>query len=208
MTPNNQTEVEDLLQRYRLGQMTDSEAEEFEVYLMDNPEMVETIELDSVFAHSLPHVVMAKPPVEGFDWRRFWYIPTVSFAAAALLCVMVLPQIWQPAGSNQHLAVSQVVYMDTLRSANQPVQVLPRTAPGQRLAIFIQPQPDAEGPFSAQLQGSEAATPLSLVDSITKMNTGEILLLLDSHNLTPGQYTLSLTELNTGVTDTYPLIVE
>ncbi|RDV24104.1 hypothetical protein DXV75_15560 [Alteromonas aestuariivivens] len=210
MTPNDndRSDYESKLQRYRLGLLSESETEEIEVYLMEHPEVVEALELDTILAHNLPLTTVREHSTQRFDWRRFWYVPAGAFALSAVLCLFVMPDKWTSTPSSRSYSVPQVVYLDTFRSAMQPNQTLNKTAPGEHLVLFIQPQPDSVGPYSAELIKSDNTSGQMLGNDLNKTNTGEIVLLLDSHLLESGEYSLKLTEHDTGTTNVYSLTVE
>lgn len=79
-------EQHDIAQRYLHGRLTPEEAEEFEVYLMDNPEMIEELELDSIFvSHTASLKNLEQKPAPWWAW--FWQKP--AGASFSTLCFSV-----------------------------------------------------------------------------------------------------------------------
>ena len=108
-------EAQNLANRYLKGQLSADETVAFEEYIMDKPELLEQLELDSVFINTLPQLEK-EPSHDSFFKRVFsqWQvvIPTAcSFLFLAMLFVNNEPDL--------HESISQIHYVENLRSASQ-----------------------------------------------------------------------------------------
>ena len=90
----------DIVKRYLHNQLTPEETVEFEEYMLDKPELLERLELDSIFAENLPKALQTseKNSKQGRDnvwWRTFWPRPLMysafSFAFGALMMFLIAP---------------------------------------------------------------------------------------------------------------------
>ena len=88
----------DIAQRYLHGRLTPEEAEEFEVYLMDNPEMVEELEIDGLLKSRLPNSRSANSVKRGHTKYMDWFLstPLRSIASTAAVCTLVFTMLPSP----------------------------------------------------------------------------------------------------------------
>lgn len=112
---NDDIEIQNLTIRYLKGQLSPEETIAFEEYILDKPELLEQLELDSVLIKTLPQIEESRAK-ESFFTKLLssWLIvlPTAcSFIFLAMLVMNHNPDIQETA--------SQIHYLENLRSANQ-----------------------------------------------------------------------------------------
>ena len=90
----NMKDIEEnaIAQKYASGQLTPQETEAFELYLLENPQFVEQLELDAVLAKGVK--LIAKAPAAVPRKRAFWWFITGLLSGGAgvfALSLLVMP---------------------------------------------------------------------------------------------------------------------
>ena len=100
--------------KYLRHQLSEQELEEFEVYLMENPEALETLELDSVFSASeFPKTEKFSGFFTKFRQPMNPVFATFFFAMVAVVFVFV------PSSTDNDMTAVYVVELENLRSSSQ-----------------------------------------------------------------------------------------
>lgn len=190
-------EQHDIAQRYLHGRLTPEEAEEFEVYLMDNPEMVAELEIDATLQSSIN--VSQNTPKQAARFLRWLDYQLVSFAAVASSIVMGFLLFWQSgAPSNLPTGVMTditVVTLGTSRSSAQPIKKVSKSDLSGSLMLEIQPAAYDEDMFDLVVKRREDGKVIHKVDNVEINNRGDVLLLLPSELLSSGIYDIELLSL-------------
>ena len=112
--------------KYLRNQLSDKELEGFEVYLMENPETIDDLELDEILAINTPSSVDRAISFAGI-WRMFSlrkslaHIATYALGGASVL--LLLPSL-ENNETMKGLDVNQVVYLTATRSSNDSVYAI------------------------------------------------------------------------------------
>jgi hypothetical protein len=101
--------------KYLRNQLTADELEAFEVYLMENPEFLETLELDSLLLTS-EFADVEKPSKLFVKFKRFFKpVFATAFTAVAIAATVI---VFAPSNSEHDLAAAYVVELENLRSSS------------------------------------------------------------------------------------------
>ncbi|GAB2686956.1 hypothetical protein Q4574_03555 [Aliiglaciecola sp. 3_MG-2023] len=90
MRPMDQEYIQnnDIANRYMQGKLCAEESEEFEVYLMENSEIVDQLELDSMLINTLPLINTTSKPKNSF-WQSLFKTPTRASLTTLGSCILV-----------------------------------------------------------------------------------------------------------------------
>jgi hypothetical protein len=102
--------------KYLRNQLDPDELEEFEVYLMENPEFLETLELDSFFLES--EFVEVEMPSGLFIKLKQLFNPMFA-TAFATIAIATTVFVFVPSNSEHDLNAAYVVELENLRSSSQ-----------------------------------------------------------------------------------------
>lgn len=205
----HQTEQDDwqaLGLRYVRGELSGHELDKFEDYLMDNPELLEQLELDSVFASVLPKLeLVTVKPDKGFNlWRWLFTTPAGASLSASLstacACVLLAALLWSNS-STQIPAISasnQLVHLSTLRSTSQPERTIEISDKQTQLILVVQPASFEDENFLVNIKNSSNESETSLTASISE--SGDIVITVPSQALVSGKYQLNITGSTSGIT--------
>lgn len=182
-----------IVHKYLRGKLTPEEVIEFEVFVLDKPELIEELELDGAFSACFPDAI-AEPAKPAFDWRQFWHFPALSSAATIMFALLVWTVWPEPAASPaQHsgLGAAQVVYFDTLRSGDQAPRRL-HLQPGiTNLTLVLTPTHFNQSPYQVEL-ANQRSTAFSVSD-LTINGMGELTLSIPAGQLDAGLYQVTIT---------------
>ena len=98
--------------KYLRNQLTPEQTEEFEVYLLDHPEMLEQIELDAVLGSELPNVTL--PTVKPFSLSA-WFAPA-SLATGFALATISFSVFTVSLMADRGLSASPSLFVDITRN--------------------------------------------------------------------------------------------
>lgn len=119
-------EENDIAGRYLRGQLTPEETIEFEVYLIDNPELIKELEMDTVFLKTMPYIDQL--PGKRV-YKRGWFSTIVwqaSLATIAVCLVAIQIYLFTVNGKSEYqIGIPEHAYLDTVRSVpmDEPVSV-------------------------------------------------------------------------------------
>ena len=115
-----------IAQKYLMSKLTLEEIEAFEVYLMDHPEDIEALELDSVFIdnrHAMRSANHTPPEQKLGFWQVFWNRPVYVSLSTAFVCVLVFKIVFMTPDEStnaDNLVVSPtLVYVSHVRGNRQ-----------------------------------------------------------------------------------------
>ena len=136
------SERQELARRYTRGELSEQEAEEFEIYLMDKPEMIEQLELDEVFHNCLEEAEEKR--VERFSiWKWITQTPigasvaTFACTTGLLFGILVLDKGFLKSSPNIS-ATGNIIYLENLRSNNPGFRRVDVVGNKPTLALFVQ----------------------------------------------------------------------
>lgn len=201
-------EQHDIAQRYLHGRLTPEEAEEFEVYLMDNPEMVEELEFSVFFNKTLCSQPLNQPQQVSLPWFSLnRLVPTLGLTiAGCFLLFLVLPQVvmHDPVLDETQDNVkgrNQVVYLDVLRTQEGDKEIVIGRDTSQ-LVMFITPRPDVQGPFNVNIIGTNSGT--QITDNLTALldkTIGDIIITVPTDHFINDTYEIEWIDTSTSQKD-------
>ncbi len=183
-------EQHDIAQRYLHGRLTPEEAEEFEVYLMDNPEMVEEFELDSLFKTYASSRSFAKNSVAWLSNKKHWLSGFVSSALTFVACAFMFVTLTPTEINNSPAYWAQVIYLESKRgdSVGQAFDIQLPANQGA-LAIVFAPEQTAFSSFDVIL-ADEQSRPIHQFKGVKRSNLDELTLVVPQSSVKPGEYQL------------------
>ncbi len=118
-------EQHDIAQKYLLGKLSLNELEAFEVYLMDNPDAIEELHLDTIFIEQKIAIQQgnktAKTGNLGF-WLTWWQKPLYASVATAAVCLLtfsLLPTLDSTPELDSVVVSPKLVYVSNMRGNRQ-----------------------------------------------------------------------------------------
>lgn len=198
MKTDSSESLETLYQAYLSGNINDKDRETVELYILENPEMAEQLEVDLVIKTHLPKIKEASTAdASGFDWRKFWYIPLFSAGfGAATMALMALLSINNKIYNLPVQPVSNVIYFETLKSGDKPLKTiqLPAVSEPGNVAFFITPEPGAKGPFSVEINHLTTSKAITYQTNIPLSNIGDVIITIDKTTLLNGDYKIIMVD--------------
>ncbi|WDE05286.1 hypothetical protein SG34_029030 [Thalassomonas viridans] len=190
-----------IINRYLHGSLTPEECIEFEEYLIDKPELIEQLEIDSQLMKALPEVDYSTPEADNTP-KKGWSFPLTDWLSltplkasitTALLCLLgfnLVDSSWQQA-DGLIVEESRMVFLDTLRSGNTGDVPHKVALPGsQNLSLGIPADPDypaVEYRIKISRNSQEFSSRCRLADP-----SGHFFITLDGQALQPGLYLIDL----------------
>lgn len=111
-------EKHEIKQRYLHGKLTPEEAEGFEIFLMDNPDVLDDLELDALFVSHLRRTEGSQQKTMKAWYEIFTLSPVGSFASIVFGFLIGWWIFSQPADLMQGQS-GQLVYLTDMRGTNQ-----------------------------------------------------------------------------------------
>ena len=195
--------------KYLRNQLTPEENEEFEVYLLEHPDMLEQLELDNALMKAMPEVSIKQQSTSGSSLLSWISLKSFASGALASAAVMTFAIIGLEQAS---VTQSQNILLVANRSINttqqpdyfEPIGVQPGGSSLTALfrsnpfVVLIDPAVNESTAFKADISRVSGAGDRELVASITNLN-GEpfqhISLVLDGRDYPVGKYVISLKSL-------------
>jgi len=121
MKPMDQAYIEerDIANRYMQGKLCAEECEEFEIFLMENSDMVDKLNIDSMFIKALPFITNKTVQKPAFTfWKSLFATPIRASLGTACACALVfafvsktnlLPPV------NETLNSPSLIYVSSIR---------------------------------------------------------------------------------------------
>lgn len=192
--------LHDVVHRYASGELTEDELGQFELYYLENPDILDQVELDrslkrGLQAHSmsLATSVQDQPQQSSLlSTLLSWFqIPQVVLGNLALVGLLFLTTVYQWQGQSAATAVAtgpiisaQRLWVGTVRGAQPPL--VSRSAKSGKLLLDIDVA--ASGQLNLQIVNNSGNTVVSL--SALNATESGLVILTDMALFTPGDYQL------------------
>jgi|GEM_PF-427300 len=202
----NMKDIEEnaIAQKYASGQLTPQETEAFELYLLENPQFVEQLELDAVLAKGV--ILIAKAPAAVPRKRAFWWFITGLLSGGAgvfALSLLVMPLF---TAVNEVGDTSQIAYLETVRGETSNNMVVIENE-HKTLILVLDTGKTSQTAFSASL-ASDGNHIIKSWQRSQSDSDGQAVLLVDTELLQEGHYEVAVEALGEQVTRlTYELNV-
>lgn len=182
----------DIVKRYLGGKLTPEETVEFEEHILDKPELLEQLEMDSVFTEHLPNVATDKTiPHMTSIWQKLFGTPMRASMGTATACVLVAtvfvklatPQLTPLQGN------IELVYLSNTRGdTNVSVQELSRSAAPDTLIFILQADAVLDEQFKVRLFNQKTEQSIALLATYSANEMGDIYVPARANNLPQGTY--------------------
>lgn len=198
MTQHNTPKFDnpDMLQRYLHNKLSDSERVEFELHMLDNPALVDTVEIDHLYKQTLVDAVQHNKAGAGFwQWIRAncWASPMRASVCTFAACAIVFT-LSHTGGKSNGLVSSQVEYLETVRSASSALPVFVLKKDSDVMALMVQTyfaEPDAT--YSVTVTAKDSAR-VVMAYQVKGNEHGELLVVLSREQVHSGVYIVEVTD--------------
>lgn len=198
----------DLVSRYLHNKLTPEETVEFEEYILDKPEILEQLELDSVLIETLPMMQMAEPQSPDNKIGLKLSILQVLFGTpikASLYLMLSLTIVstisWKVLYpiTNTFLpsTQNQIIYLETLRAIQPSPNQITIKENTELLIFVLQPNNLVDREFSAQINQINNENALFSFENIFVSNTGELILAIPASTFSSDNYEIEIVGLST-----------
>ena len=188
-------ERQEMAQRYLRGELPEPEIEAFETYLMDNPQIVEHLELDEVFSVCLPEA--GQQQKQGFTlWGWVTNTPmgasVATFAMTVLLALPLTLSFFPTPSEQQGIATGNVLFLETLRSSNINIPTLYLDSADTNAVLYL--QTDLLDKHDVNVQVVTHSSRETVVDTSGQLMNGELVLAIPRNRLKAGIYELNVSK--------------
>lgn len=175
-------EAEETLLNYQQDRLTSEQREAFEIYLIDNPQVLENLALNSLFEQ---YAEMPEKKFSSSNWFAFSY--GVIATCGAFIFVVYLGLFSKPQSIKN---IHQIVYLDTLRSSQVLTTEIEQSQ--QNNLVFVVAMPPKVGTkLSAAIYNSAFEDrPILQLSDVQVSNTEEAIIQVDASVLEAGDYVL------------------
>lgn len=184
----------EIAKRYLQGKLTTEESVEFEEYILDKPELLEQLELDSVMVDSLPKVYptsveVASKPLFKFmlNWKKTF--ATTSILSCCLLLVMTIKLSVYSGGNLTSQTSPDLIFFEVVRG-NADEAVVQYNGSQTSKIFVIDVGGESLAHYDILLEEKDTGQKWEWAEQ-TANNNGELVITL-AHRLPSGEYALSL----------------
>jgi hypothetical protein len=181
----------DIVRQYLKGKLTPEETVEFEEYILDKPELLELLEMDSVMVEHLPKEFSSPPKIE--QNKKSGWTPLFSNITAIAACSLLAVTLWlgQPTSEINPNFSPNIVYLENYRSANSVTTLTFKQGESFKI-IAIDVPPDSGNEFDLRILSKNGQ--YILVQHLQTNGNNEVTFLLYSTVLMNEKYRLELTK--------------
>ncbi|GAA6182960.1 MULTISPECIES: hypothetical protein [Alteromonadaceae] len=198
MTPMDQAYIErrDIANRYMQGKLCAEECEEFEIYLMENPDVVDQLQLDSMFIKALPFLAQS-PKQKPTFWQLLFATParaSIGTLCAGALLFSLVVNFEHLVTSNSTFSSPSMVYVSSARGNTSNVdQTFSLNDVSSSVSLVLQDEFDVTKTYQINMFINSSSSPIYTA-SYTPNTEGEVVISVDKEMLQVGlieiQYSL------------------
>lgn len=200
----NYIEQNDIARKYMQGRLTPEEAADFEVYLMDKPELVEEMELDGLFDKHVDKTETAKNNSKHFffnwlsiDLMKYAFVMAVAFILGTLV------------DKDQVSGGSNIYYLSNMRGDTEIYAEKIRLNEKHSYFIFVlQPEIQEHKEQTIKLKLSESEGDFEEVVNIFPNESGDLVIPITMKKLKPGKLRISHLLDSDKIGDEFDILVE
>ncbi|MFA3791539.1 hypothetical protein AB6T38_10505 [Aliiglaciecola sp. SL4] len=189
-------ESNDITNRYMQGKLCAEECEEFEVYLMENSEIVEQLELDSILIKALPFIHEA-PIVKTTFWQSLYQTPVRASLTTFCSCLFVFSLMFNFnlfSSSENTLSSPSMIYVSSVRGNTTSVDAsFSLDEISSSVSLVLQDEFDIKQAYQVEIYANTDSEPL-YTGTYTPNTEREVVISLYKEMLQPGlmeiKYTL------------------
>ena len=189
---------QDIPARYLADKLSAEEEIQFEEYLMENPEMVDRLELDRVFTQHLPKATEKKTETRS-NWMQWFQTPLrlATFAAAVFfLGITVSPHFLAPSSVPDANGIGgnlDIVYLSPLRgNLDTPSAVASLSGNVDTMLLVLQPGETSSLNYTVNIVGKDGQGPQLNIADVAANSVGDVIVPLDVSELQPGMFEVQL----------------
>ena len=186
-------ERQEMARRYLRGELPEPEIEAFEIYLMDNPDLVEHLELDEVLTACLPEAEQKKRRTFSL-WKWITGTPMgASIATFAMTLALAMPfslQFLKTQPAPSGIATGNVLFLETLRSSNINIPTLYLDPADTNAVLYL--QTDELDRQDVTVRVITQSSRKTVVSTNGQLLNGELVLAIPRNHLKAGIYELNV----------------
>lgn len=201
------TQIEQTKRLYIQGKLTPEEVVEFEQYFLDEPELVEQIELEMALKQHLPDVeldaAIAKHQPKKVSWlakimdslRQPIAASMAASVATAIICAVSFSWYWQGKQATPDFTGSgkvNLVYVSPMRSGVLDEQATLSMARGdEQVTLVLQPSDTTASTFNIKMLGPKGKV-VQAFNQIDVQGMGDLIIALPMQQLNEGTWTFEI----------------
>lgn len=184
--------------KYLRGLLAEDELVKFEIYLMDNPELVEELELEELLYRAMPQLENSQTSQQSWNWG-FLDIPLRRVFAPIIVCLFVIPLGLISLLREPGLSTIQPVFLtsDNYRAASggggaAEATTLSFQDDGQIILLMLYPENEVADSFDVAIRDLSGSLNRQAV-GLSRGDSGYISVELSAATIGEGGYLLEIT---------------
>ncbi|NCP65720.1 MAG: hypothetical protein GW763_12760 [Paraglaciecola sp.] len=199
----------DVIRRYLKGKLSAEETLEFEEYMLDKPELLEQLEIESVLVEHLPRATFKTVHTSSRWWYIFTGKPLWASLSTFALCTLgfSLLSVYheQPLNVLQSQSID-VLYVSNIRGVDQTDASYSLSSLAETTLLILQPEDTESLSYQVTVRDHLNRTVVDTTN-LRINNNGDLLLPVATKQLSVGKLKITLTNPNT-LDKTQELIIE
>ena len=189
----------DIVQRYLKGKLTPEETVEFEEYIVDKPELLEELEVDSVMVEHLPKLKTAAQRLRPSSlWMRLFGTPlkaSLGTGFAVLLVVALFAPHFNQQGRPLDGNIA-LYYLSEVRGQAGIEQTVDVAKTTDTIIFVLDVEIEQSTPYKVSLLNIDSDTRIALSQRYLASEVGEIYVSIPAKNLPKGRYLIEYHPVN------------
>jgi len=188
---------DELIQAYLQNKLTPEEAIEFEVYIMDNSELLEKIQMDNLLQNSMRKIQQSMDikPANAPFWKPLYSNVIAVASSAALFIVVGSAQLSDSEVSTNRSAIQSpsIIYLESFRGTKNTIELtFTQSETFKILAIDL--PPNATGTFNLSIidENKQAV----ITSALSPNANNELIFILQASTLEKGIFQLDVNQKN------------
>lgn len=184
--------------KYLKNQLDPEQKEAFEVYLMDNPALLEELQLESTLVTTAPSLSFSGPEVASITNKTLlvkrafdWWASIVGIGVGAVVTAFTFIVLTAPA-TQMLSTTSNIVFLETVRSGQKDI-IPVNTDENGNLGLFLQTASLSVSVYELKINPTEQADQVLVRQQVKTNESGEILAIIQLQDIEHEYLTVSLT---------------
>jgi hypothetical protein len=180
------------IQRYLQNKLSTQENQEFELFMLEHPEVAKQVQLDAVFQYTLQEAQGKAREVsilESIKW--IWHTPLRASFCTLVVCAGLF-SLWFSMANPAAVISSQVVYLEPLRSGVSELPTIHFREQDSQVALVVQSYfEDPDDIYNVRVIAKDSQR-LVYQQSVQGNAQGELLVVLNRQNVHPGDFIIEV----------------